>query len=132
MLHKKETDLNSLLKMQDVIDILYRINRIKDNSYDQNLKGQLDNMPPLDRAQNIIKYISKNSDDMTKKNADIFINILKNINEVNHNGSNFRNRNNNKNHKIYRTNSNPRNYPIIDNNSFVEKIKNILKLLNDE
>lgn len=139
MLNKKEPDLNSLFKVQDIIDILYRINRIKDNSYDQNFKGQLDNMPPFDRAQNIIKYISKNSDDMTKKNADIFINILKNINEVNYNGKNFRGQQNfrnqknnrNKNYRMYRTNSNSRNYPISDN-TFIEKLKNFLKLLNDE
>lgn len=132
MLHKKEPDLNSLFKIQDIIDILYRVNRIKDNSYDQNFRGQLDNMPPFDRAQNIIKYISKNGDDVTKKNADIFINILKNINEVN-NGNNFRNQKNNrnKNYRMYRTNSNSRNYPISDN-TLIEKLKNFLKLLNDE
>ncbi len=130
MLNKKEPDLNSLLKMQDIIDILYIINRIKDNSYDQNFKGQLDNMPPLDRAQNIIKYISKNSDDMTRKNVDILMNILQNINEVNHNRNNFRN--NNINYRGYKTKSNLGNYPISDKNNYIEKLKKFLKLLNDE
>jgi len=145
VLNKNEPDLNSLMKVQDIIDVLYKINRIKDNSYDQNFNRQLNNMPPVDKAQDIIKYISKNSDLMTRQNADILIDILRNVNEVNHNinsnirssknnrnGRNTENIRNSKNSENYKNVSNSKKYSIKSDDNFLDKIKNFLKLLNDE
>lgn len=129
---RKEPDLNSLLIMQDLMDILYKINRIKDNSYDQNFTKQLDNMPPIDKAQNMIRYFSKNGDSMTRKNADIFINILKNINEVNINKNNVSNKNNNGSYQKYNNNSNLGKNSIFEDSNLFNKLKYFLKSLNDE
>lgn len=134
---RKEPDLNSLLIIQDLMEIFYKINRIKDNSYDQSFKRQFDNMPPIDKAQNMLRYISKNTDSMTRKNADIFINILKNIDEINnnenYNKNNRNNRNNrNNNYYKYRSSSNLDNRTKYANNSMLNKLKYFLKSLNDE
>jgi len=130
--------------MQDIIDILYKINRIKENSYDQNFTRQLDNMPPIDKAQNLIRYISNNTDSVNRKNADILINILKNINEVNNNNNGNHNKNKkininrNKNfqniqkNKKYDNSSNIDSNSIYDNDSLLSKLKFFLKSLNDE
>jgi hypothetical protein len=136
VLNGKEADLNSLLIMQDLIDILYKVNRIKDNSYDPNFTRQFDNMQPIDKVQNIIKYISKNTDRRTRKNADILINILGNINEVNRSESSNRkknsDRNKNKNNQKYSTSLNVGRNSIYDSNSLLNKLKYFLKSLNDE
>jgi len=126
--YKNGIDINSLLKMQDMMDILYKLNRIKDNSYDENYSKHLDNMPPIDKAQNIIKYISQNTDNTTKENAERFIKILKNIDEVKYNVNNMNQK------KYGKTNigSNLSNKQIYNNGDTFDKIKKILKLLNDE
>jgi len=127
-MYKKGPDINSLLKMQDIMDILYKLNRIKDNSYDENYSKYLDNMPPIDKAQNIIKYISQNTDNTTKDNAEMFIKILKNIDEVKYNVNNM-------NHKRYEKpniGSNLNNKQTYNNSDIFDKIKNFLKSLNDE
>lgn len=127
-MYKKGPDINSLLKMQDIMDILYKVNRIKDNSYDENYSKHLDNMPPIDKAQNIIKYISQNTDNMTKENAEIFIKILKNIDEVKYNVNNM----NQKRYGKSKTGSNLSNKQTYKTGDTFDKIKNFLKSLNDE
>jgi len=126
--YKKGPDINSLLKMQDIMDILYKLNRIKDNSYDENYSKHLDNMPPIDKAQNIIKYISQNTDNTTKENAEMFIKILKNIDEVKYNVNNM----NQKRYGKSKIGSNSSNKQIYNNGDTFDKIKNFLKSLNDE
>lgn len=123
---KKKPDINSLVKMQDMMDILYKLNRIKDNSYDQKISKHLDNMPPINKAQDILKYISRDTDNMSKENAELFINILKNIDEVKNNLNNI----NQKKHEKYNISSN--NNPIYNENDLFGKIKNFLKSLNDK
>lgn len=127
-MYKKGPDINSLLKMQDIMDILYKLNRIKDNSYDENYSKHLDNMPPIDKAQNIIKYISQNTDNTTKENAEMFIKILKNIDEVKYNVNNM----NQKRYGKSKIGSNSSNKQIYNNGDTFDKIKNFLKSLNDE
>ena len=127
-MYKKGPDINSLLKMQDIMDILYKLNRIKDNSYDENYSKYLDNMPPIDKAQNIIKYISQNTDNTTKDNAEMFIKILKNIDEVKYNVNNM----NQKRYGKPNIGSNLNNKQTYNNSDIFDKIKNFLKSLNDE
>ena len=125
---KKGPDINSLSKMQDIMDILYKLNRIKDNSYDVNYLKHINEMPPIDKAQNILKYISQNTDNATKDNAEMFINILKNIDEVKLNVNNM-NQNKHGNNNI---SSNLNKKLTYDNNDLFNKIKFFLKSLNDE
>lgn len=124
-MRKRGPDINSLLMMQDIMDILLKLNRIKDNSYDRSFSKYLDNMPPIDKVQNIIKYISQNTDNTTKENAEIFINILKNIDEVNNNM-------NQKKYGNHNISSNLSNNSTYNKNDLFNKIKYFLKSLNDE
>lgn len=128
MLYKKKPDVNSLLKMQDMMDILYKLNRIKDNSYDENYSKHFNNMPPIDKVQNIIKYISQNTDKTTKDSAELFINILNNIDEVKWNMNNM----NQKKYGKSNIGSNLSNKQTYSNNDYLNKIKLFLKSLNDE
>lgn len=125
MLDKKKPDMISLLKLQDIMDILYKMNRIKDNSYDKKISKNLDNMPPIDKAQNILKYIFQNTDNMTKENAEMFINMLKNMDKYN----------NNENQRKYRKpdiGSKLGKNSTYYNNDIFNKIKYFLNSLNDE
>jgi len=125
-LRKRGSEINSLLVMQDMMDILYKLNRIKDNSYDENFSKHLDNIPPIDKAQNIIKFISQNADNTTKESAELFINILKNIDEVKWNVNNINQK------KYGKSNIGLSNKSKYNNNDFLNKIKYFLKSLNDE
>jgi len=119
--NRKEPDPNSLLILQDMIDIFYKISRIKDNSYDQNASKNINSIIPIDKAENLIRYMSQNTDNTTKQNADIFVNILKNIDSMNQNQ-----------YRKQRNNSNSSKNLNYDNHDVINKIKFFLKSLNDE
>ena len=120
-MNRKEPDPNSLLILQDMIDIFYKISRIKDNSYDQNASKNINSIIPIDKAENLIRYMSQNTDNTTKQNADIFVNILKNIDSMNQNQ-----------YRKQRNNSNSSKNLNYDNHDVINKIKFFLKSLNDE
>lgn len=118
---KKRPDQISMMKMQDMIDIFYKLNRIKDNSYDHNYSNSLNDIPPIDKAENLIRFITKKNDNMTNQNAEILFNILKNVELINSNQNRHNKRitNSMENSKLY-------------DNDFISKIKFFLKSLNDE
>lgn len=118
-MNNKRPDPNSLLIVEDLMDILYKIKRIKGNSYDNNFTDKLNNLPPIDRAESLIRYMSKNNNNNSSHNAEIFINILRNLEMLNQN-QNHRQRD---------------NYGRMQNsmhNDIISKIKFFLKSLNDE
>lgn len=120
-MRRKGADVVSLLKLQDMIDVLNALNRIKDNSYDQEIYDNLNDMNFRDKAESIMRHISKNTDGNTRQNAEIFIDILRNIDMLNNNQYN-------KNKKRYYMGRNL-SYGQSD---LLDKIKFFLKSLNDE
>lgn len=116
----KRPDPNSLLIVQDLMDILYKIKRIKGNSYDNIFSDKLNNLPPLDRAESLIRYMSKNNN--SSQNAEIFINILRNLEMLNQNQS----------HSQRGNYSSKMQNSMHNDNDIISKIKFFLKSLNDE
>jgi len=72
-----------LLKMQDLMEILYILNRIKYDSYDDDDVNEIKNMSEIDRTENMIRILCKNSDKTTKGNADHVINLMRDMDSVN-------------------------------------------------
>lgn len=107
-----------LLKLGDMLDVLYKINRIKYNNYDKRIAQELMRMPPIDQAENFIKYLSDTSNNQKiNQNAEILIEILRNIERLNHN--------------TRRSSSTNYNKKLL-NTDFFSKIKLFLKALNEE
>lgn len=118
-MNKKGPDPVTLLKLRDMLDVIYRINRIKDNNYDQSIANNLNKMPPIYQAENLIRYLSNNSNNKKmNQNAEIFIEILKNIELLNQNSKGSSN--------------SPYFNKNMDDANFLDKIKYFLKSLNDE
>lgn len=108
-----------LLKLRDMLDVIYRINRIKDNNYDKSIADNLNKMPPIYQAENLIRYLSDNGNNKkTNQNAEIFMEILKNIELLNQNNKGSSNS------SYFNKNMNDIN--------LLDKIKIFLKSLNDE
>ena len=117
--YKKGPDPIMLLKLRDMLDVIYRINRIKDNNYDKSIADNLNKMPPIYQAENLIRYLSDNGNNKkTNQNAEIFMEILKNIELLNQNNKGSSNS------SYFNKNMNDIN--------LLDKIKIFLKSLNDE
>lgn len=118
---------NSILKLQDMLDILYTINRIMESSNNVNNEGGTNRPSSSNKSQNIIKNFHHNTNGMTNPNIDMFINLLREMDSLNR-------RNNYIDHNKYRRNRNSSNYNNGGDESFsiVDKIKLFLNSLNDE
>lgn len=119
-MNKKSQDQLSMMKMQDMIDIFYKLNRIRDNSYYHGNMKNMNDVPPVERAENLIRLISENNS-QTRQNAEIFIDILRNMEMLN--ASRY---NNNK------ISTHTRRSSTTYSNDIISKIKFFLNSLNDE
>lgn len=118
-MNKKSQDQMSMMKMQDMVDIFYKLNRIRDNYYYSGSMKGINDVTPVERAENLIRLVSENNS-QARQNAEIFIDILKNMEMLN--TSRYNNKIN------MRTRRNSTSY----GNDIISKIKFFLNSLNDE
>lgn len=121
-MRRKGPDVVSLLKLQDMLDVLNTLNRIKDNSYDREASNNLNDMNFMDKTESLMRHISDNADGNTRQNAEALINILRNLDMLNNN------------YRYGKTGKRPegsRNLSYSES-GMLNKIKFFLKSLNDE
>lgn len=121
-------DRNTITKLQDMLDIIYKMNRVRGNSYDGNDYRQLANVSFLENTQEIIRKIAPHLNKTDRINSDNVINLIKGIEMAKYNIQ-----------KLNRSgNQNPQNIieslkPMIEGESVnFRKIKDMLRKLNEE
>lgn len=123
----------SLIKIQDALEILSMINRMRYNSYDDDIINKINNMSSLDRVSSLLKYLSKNGDKRSRENAKYMINLLHNIDSIKNDVSYLRNlkKENNEVHAAVKTTIDNKNL-YKKETDFFNKIITFLNYLNGE
>lgn len=114
------SDPNALMKMQDMMDIMYKLSRIQNNGYNSNYARRLNSMTPADKAGSMIRGMASNFDRDTRRSAENFIGILQNIEEMRFNMGTPQARN-----------ASTSEYNTGEGFTGLDKIKNFLKSLNN-
>lgn len=118
IVYKKGPDTITLLKLKDMFDVIYIINRIKSSNYDKGIVNDINKVTPINQAENIIRYLSDSSNNKKmNQNAEIFIDLLRNIELLNQNNGGY---------DLSKSNRN------ITNRDLFSKIKYFLNSLNNE
>lgn len=121
-------DKNIILKFQDLIDISYKLNRISSNEYDKRYAEYINDLPFLEKAQSVIKSVANNVNSIPKQNVDNIIQMLQNIDEAKKNLERVTAKG-----KVDDKDIAQSYKPLISKDGGkIEKLKNVLKILNDE
>ncbi|WP_427339652.1 hypothetical protein [Caloranaerobacter sp. DY30410] len=87
-----EKDQKILSKVQDVLEIIYKINRLTDGDYSEEVVNTLSDMDRIQRKERILKEISKYLDEKEKKIISMAVNSKERIYETKANISGYKNK----------------------------------------
>lgn len=127
----RRLDPNFIIKIQDMMDIMYSLNRIRSNNYDDDLIDEIKKMNSIDKTESLLKILSKNGNKITRVNSNYLIRLMRDVDSVKRDVNYMKNAN--------KKNSENKNYisklncdESEENGNFLSKIMFFLNSLNDE
>ncbi len=120
-------DKGTMLKLQDMIDIVFKLSRIKDSNYKLVDLQYLDNIPLLEKAQRVLKEMSSHLDGNEKDSTEKMIDLMNGIEMTRVNLQSLK-KNGTRDPEVVVQSMNPL---ITGKQSKMKKVKNILNMLNE-
>lgn len=120
-------DKSTMLKLQDMIDIVFKLNRIKGSNYKLVELQHLDNLPLLEKAQRILKEMSSHLQGKEKDSTEKMIDLMNGIEIARVNLQSLK-KNGTKDPNVVIQSMNPL---ITGKQNAIGKVKNMLNMLNE-
>lgn len=120
-------DKSTMLKLQDMLDIVFKLNRIKDNNYKLVDLQYLDNLPLLEKAQGVLKEVSKHLQGEEKYNTEKIMDLMNGVEIARVNLQSLK-KNGTRDPNTVVQSMNPL---ITGKQNTMDKVKNMLNLLNE-
>lgn len=131
-MYRGKTDPKSFLIMEDILEILYILNRMRNNSYDYDYVKNVNKMSEMDRLEDFIKLLFSNKDKKTKESAKKLMSLIQDIDSVKYGINNLHHNEYKEREELYLKPKFKENLYTEGDDGLFNKLIFFLKSLNDE